>query len=127
MHFLAVGCGGFLGAIARYVISGYLHHHYDGKFPIGTFTVNFLGCLIIGLMATLVETRDLFSPNVRLVIITGFLGSLTTFSTFGYESWSLLRDGHYKIAGLSIAANLILGLAGVFLAVILGRWLSRLI
>ena len=127
MHFLAVGCGGFLGAIARYAISGYLHHHYEGKFPVGTFVVNFLGCLIIGFMATLVETRDMFSPNTRLLIITGFLGSLTTFSTFGYETWALLKTGNYKMAGFYVSANMVLGLAGIFLSVLLARWFGRLL
>lgn len=114
---LAVGCGGFLGAISRFLISGWAHRAYGGLFPIGTFLVNVLGCLLIGSLMTLVETREWFTPPMRLLLITGFLGSLTTFSTFGYETFDLMTVGRFKLASAYVAANVFLGLGAL--------WLSR--
>ena len=115
MHLLAVGLGGFVGAVARYGISGWMHRLSGGLFPIGTLTVNVLGCFLIGLFMTLVQTREWLEPNQRLLLITGILGSLTTFSTFGYETLELLRYGHHKLLVMSVIGNVVLGLAGVFL------------
>jgi len=113
---LMVGIGGFLGAISRYLISGQAHKLYSGAFPIGTFLVNALGCLLIGCLMTLVETRQLFTPSMRLLVITGFLGSLTTFSTFGYETFELLSTGKVKIALGYVCANLVIGIGALMLS-----------
>lgn len=116
-----VGVGGFLGAICRYLLSNWAQRLVTGSFPLGTLLVNVLGCLIIGFLMTLVETKEWFSPQIRLLAITGFLGSLTTFSTFGYETMELLKMGSMKLAMLSILANMLLGLTGV----LLGKWMAE--
>ena len=119
---LVVGGGGFLGAIARWKLSGLVQGQVTNGFPAGTLAVNLAGCLAIGVVMTLVEDRQLFSPQTRLLVTVGFLGSLTTFSTFGHETFELLRGGETRLAILSVAANVVLGLAGV----LLGRGLVRL-
>jgi len=118
---LIVGAGGFLGAISRYVLSGMVHRWVPGAFPIGTLCVNLMGCFLIGALMTLVTDRKLFTPEARLLFGVGILGSLTTFSTFGYETVELLRGGESRLALLSVAANVVLGVTGV----ILGRFAMR--
>ena len=113
MKLLIIGAGGFLGAIARYLLSGYAQRLGVGGFPVGTLCVNLLGCVAIGGFMTLVQDRELFTPETRLFVTIGILGSLTTFSTFGYETVELLRGGETRLALVSVAANVVLGVAGV--------------
>lgn len=121
MTWLAIGIGGFLGAVARYAISTYLNNATQGDFPLGTFTVNVAGCLLIGIVAAVVEETDLVSDNARALLQVGFLGSLTTFSTFGLETLDLLRDGETWPALLSVAANVFVGLGAVVLGWVVTR------
>jgi CrcB protein len=109
----AVGLGGFFGALARYGLSGFVHARYAGVFPLGTLLVNVLGCLVIGAVISLVELRQLFSPAVRLFLTIGLLGSFTTFSTIGYETFELLKERDLLLAVWNAAANLGLGLGAV--------------
>ena len=121
---LLIGLGGSLGAIARYLLSSWVQERIDGDFPGGTFVVNALGCLVIGgLMYFAQEDRQLLSENVRMLLVVGLLGSMTTFSTFGYETFLLIDGGHLRLALGSILANVIVGL----LAVWLGWGTARLI
>ena len=121
---LVVGLGGFVGAIARYQISEWLNAWSQNRFgrvyPFGTFAVNILGCLLIGLLMTLVLEKQI-SERAKLLWVTGCLGSLTTFSTFGFESLQLMRDSKLTLALGNIAANLILGLLAVAAGIGLGR------
>lgn len=121
---LVVGLGGFVGAIARYGLSGLVHRLTGERFPAGTLVVNVLGCVVLGALMTLVEDRPAFSPRVRLLVATGFLGSLTTFSTFGWETVRLVRDQALGLAMWSVFGNLALGLLGVLLGRALVRWLG---
>lgn len=114
-NLLAVGCGGFLGAIARYAISGLLQKRFPHFTPAGTLAVNVLGCLIIGVLMAVITSRPNFPPKVQLFLVTGILGSLTTFSTFGYETVELLREQSYRTALWNVTANLALGLPAVWL------------
>ena len=118
---LAVGLGGFVGAITRYGIGGGVHRLYGDRFPMGTLVVNVLGCLLIGMLMSLFEERQLFSPSARLFLSIGFLGSLTTFSTMGYETVQYLRDSAIVPALLNVLANAVLGIG----AVLLGRLIVR--
>lgn len=120
---LVVGVGGFVGAIARYAISGWVHRYYEGPFPLGTLTVNVLGCFVIGALMTLVDERQFLTPTLRLLLMTGLLGSLTTFSTLGYETVALLRGAELRLAFLSFGANALVGLV----AVLAGRIAVRLL
>jgi len=118
---LAVGLGGFLGAILRYWLSSVLLERFRGAFPLGTLAVNVLGCFAIGVLWGWVEEQRALSEHARLFLSVGLLGGLTTFSTFGLETVTLWRDGEESLALGSIAANLSLGLG----AVVLGRALVR--
>lgn len=113
-NILAVGCGGFLGAVARYALTGIMQKRFPHFTPAGTLAVNVAGCLLIGVLMAIVVKRPDFSPNLRLFLITGILGSLTTFSTFGYETVELMREEEYRAAFWNVAANLLLGLPAVF-------------
>ena len=98
-NILLVGLGGFAGAVARYLLGGWvLHHTLSAKFPWSTFAVNVLGCLVIGVLSGLAERMEWFTPPVRLLLLTGLLGGFTTFSAFGLETVHLLRRGEPTIA-----------------------------
>jgi CrcB protein len=113
MHpLLMVGLGGATGSILRYWLGGLVQHRLEATgFPMGTLAVNLLGCLAIGCLAALVESRHAFSPDLRLLLGAGLLGGFTTFSAFGNETLSLLRAGHSAMATINIVANVMLGLA----------------
>ena len=113
---LVVGFGGFFGAVSRYKLSAWVLHHYGASgFPWGTFAVNMLGCLLIGLIAALAERYHLISPSMRLLLITGVLGSFTTFSAFGFETLFLLRRGELVLASANVLLSLSCGLFAVWL------------
>ena len=98
-NILLVGLGGFIGAVARYKLGGWvLHLTAQEKFPFGTFAVNVVGCLIAGVLAGLVEKHELFSAETRIFLFTGLLGGFTTFSAFGLETMFLLRRGEPWVA-----------------------------
>jgi fluoride exporter len=122
-HYLAVALGGCLGSVARYWLSGFVQRHATGDFPYGILTVNAIGCLLIGLIVGLVEYRQFFSPEMRVFLTIGILGGFTTFSTFGYETFALLRDKQHLLAFGNIAANVVIGLA----AVAVGWFLAKLL
>ena len=112
-----VGLGGALGAVARWKLSGaILHHTVDWRFPLGTFVVNALGCIIAGVLAGLVTRLDLFTTDTRLFLFTGVLGGFTTFSAFGVETVYLLRRAEYAVAIAYVAMSVFAGLAGLWLA-----------
>ncbi len=116
MKILYVGFGGFIGAIARYFISGIVHKFWDQSlFPIGTLSVNLLGCVLIGFLSGLAISRQLFSPEARLFVLVGFLGSLTTFSTFAYETFALSLDAGFSKALLNIGLQILFGLLAVWI------------
>jgi CrcB protein len=124
MKILLVGCGGFLGAVGRYLAGGLVHRLFGGPvFPLGTLAVNVSGCLAIGFLAGLSEARGVFSPEARVFLLIGLLGGFTTFSSFGYETFELMRDGEMLPATANVALQLGLGLGGVWA----GHVLSRLI
>ena len=118
---LIVGVGGFLGAVARYLLCGAVQRLHGGTLPLGTLTVNVLGCFIIGVAMAIVEDGTFLGPNVRILLMIGLLGSFTTFSTFGYETVELLRDGQLRWALCNLIGSVLLAIA----AVILGRFLAK--
>ena len=114
-NLLAVGLGGFLGAIARYTVGGFVDSRFNTRFPWGTLAVNLLGCLLIGAILGWVSTREASSRTTELFLVTGVLGSLTTFSTFGHDTVELLRQGALGPAAGNVALNVIVGLTAVAL------------
>lgn len=121
---LMVGMGGFAGSVCRYLISDLSRRLFSNPFlPYGTLTVNVVGCLLIGLLGGLSETRQIFTPEIRALILIGFLGGFTTFSTFGYEIFTLSRDGQMISALTSLMLHLILGFGSVWLGFSLSKLL----
>jgi CrcB protein len=125
LKILLVGLGGFFGSVCRYLVSGWAQGLAPfSSFPWGTLTVNLLGCLVLGLAAGLAEARGVLSPHARLLLMMGFLGGFTTFSTFGLESYSLLQDGTWgRLAG-NLLASVLGGLTAVWVGEALARALS---
>ena len=115
MNIVFVGLGGFIGASTRYLISLYASKLFTSKIPIGTLTVNILGSFIIGIVMELTLKTSLISPHMKLFLTTGFLGGLTTFSTFSYETMELIEKGELLLAIFNIALNLLLSLGGAIL------------
>ncbi len=89
---LLVLAGGAVGSLVRYLATLGIHEHYDGRFPLATFAINVTGSFIIGLMLVLLDREDLLHPNFRPLLVTGFLGGYTTFSTFEWETFALGRS-----------------------------------
>src|SRR5699024_418965 len=106
ISFILVALGGGLGSVARYGISSiWLARAGDWRFPAGTFVVNVVGCLVIGVLGALAVKQHVFSPEVRLFLFTGLMGGFTTFSSFGLETFCLLRRGEVFMAGGYIIAS----------------------
>ena len=119
---LWVGLGGFLGSVGRFVISGFFNRLSPAlTFPIGTLAVNILGCFLIGLLHGLAESRNMLGTDTRIFLFIGVLGGFTTYSTFGFESLVLLKDGAMLKASANIIIHVFLGLAAVWLGDTLGR------
>jgi len=113
---LFVGVGGFIGAILRYLVTNWVQDTlHTLSLPYGTLTVNMVGCLLIGLLAGLTESRNLLGPETRALILVGVLGGFTTFSTFGYETIQLLRDGESLAAFSNVGLQICLGLVAVWI------------
>ena len=119
---ILVGIGGFIGSVFRFLLSGFVHRLVPlSEFPFGTFAVNVVGCLLIGLLNGLAETRQVISPELRLFLMIGILGGFTTFSAFGYETLSLIRGAEVFRAMGNVFLHVLFGLVAVWLGDMLGR------
>ncbi len=116
---LYIGLGGFFGAISRFLIAGGVQKLFGGFFPVGTLSVNLIGSFIIGIAALWFE--QIVAPEYRAFFITGFLGALTTFSTFSYETTMLIEQSAYMKAFLNMALNLFLSVGATITAMMLFR------
>lgn len=119
VNFLAVAVGAVAGAWLRWVLGLWLNRHVD-TLPWGTFAANMLGGYLIGLVLGVIAAHPDWPPFWRLLLVTGFLGALTTFSTFSAETIALIEEGHYGMAisyaGLSLAGSLLLTYLGLLSA-----------
>ena len=121
---MLVGAGGFLGSVLRYSVGLWIFRFFEKPAAYaGTLAVNVCGCLLIGFLGGLAETRQIFSPEIRLLVFIGFLGGFTTFSTFGYETFSFTQEGRILTSLATVGMHLVLGLGAVWL----GNGLSRCI
>jgi fluoride exporter len=111
--YLAIALGGILGANARYLVSLLVAERLGTEFPYGTMLINVTGSLVIGFFLTLVTERLEVSPLWRLFFATGFLGAYTTFSSYTFETATLLREGAYGAALLYLVGSVVGGLVGV--------------
>lgn len=123
-HWLLVGCGGFAGAISRYLFGTFVQGvSRTNTFPYGTLTVNLVGCLLIGFLMGLPVLHKSLDAEVRLVLVTGFLGGFTTFSAFGHETIQLMQQGAGFRAAIYLLASVALGLAAVYGGRMIAAWL----
>lgn len=123
MRLLIIGIGGFLGAIARYLVSGWVSALDGSRFPLGTLTVNLVGSFVLGFFYIIMTDRLTIDPYWRLIVAVGFIGAFTTFSTFTYETVKLVESGAFALALANITISLIGGLTAVYLGVVLARLL----
>ncbi len=115
-NLILIGIGGFMGAILRYGVSGIIQNWSKSvQFPYGTLMVNLLGCLLIGALSQVAETRGVISSEARSFIFIGLLGAFTTFSAFGNDTVSLFREGENLLSFINIGLHLVLGLSAVWL------------
>jgi len=112
---------GAIGTLARYWLSGLVYDLAGKDFPWGTAVVNILGCFLFGLVWELGQDRMLLRTEARTVLLTGFMGAFTTFSTFIFESSGFLEDGRILAALVNVAFQTILGFAALFGGLLLGR------
>lgn len=122
-NIFAIGTAGFFGALSRYYLSGWVYTQLGSRFPHGTLAVNITGSLILGFIYALSMDRAIFSPEIKMAITIGFLGSLTTFSTFSLETFNLIYEGSFLLAFINITTNVALSL----IAVVAGIALAKLV
>lgn len=107
---LIAGCGGFVGTVGRYLVGKWSSSMWHGLFPLGTFIVNMIGCFLIGLFFGLLQNTKLLPPSHNFLLITGFCGSFTTFSTFAYDMWILGSKGFWGTFALYLTMSVIIGI-----------------
>jgi fluoride exporter len=110
-----IGTGGFIGSVARYILSQWMQRVFETTFPIGTLIVNILGSFIIGIIYAFSEKGGILTPEWRMFLAVGLCGGFTTFSSFAYENLSMLGFQQYLYSALYIGASLIFGLLAVYL------------
>src|SRR5262249_12589269 len=114
--------GGAAGTLARYGLGVLVPRWWGSSFPWGTLVVNALGCFLFGLVWALAERRLALGDEARVIVLTGFVGAFTTFSTFAFETGQLLRGQQGLYAGANVAAQLVLGLGCLSLGAAVGGW-----
>ena len=114
---VAVAVGGSLGAVMRYLISTWTAGRFGADFPYGTLIVNVVGCFIIGAFMTTATERLIINPYWRLIVTVGFVGGLTTFSSFSYETFKLMEDGSTTLVLYNIMGNFVLGFFATWLGI----------
>ncbi len=122
IQWILIAGGGAVGAMARYWVSGVLNNA-EHPLPVGTLLVNVLGSFLMGVCFVLILERTKLSPEMRPLLMTGFMGAFTTFSTFSLEAVAMIQEGHIMSALIYISLSLVLCL----LALSAGLWLTRLI
>jgi fluoride exporter len=121
MRYLMVLIGGGTGALARYAGAAAIMTRFGGRFPLGTLIINVSGSFLIGFLMTLFTERLDLDPNWRLLLVVGFVGGYTTFSSFEWETYTAVREGGFWIGMLNVAASVMLGYIAVWLGSILAK------
>jgi CrcB protein len=116
-----VAVGGAIGATARYLVSTWAAARFESSFPYGTLIVNLVGCFIIGAFMTIATERFIIHPHWRLLIAVGFLGGLTTFSSFSFETLRLLGEDNIMQAFANVGLNVLAGLTATWLGMAAAR------
>ena len=118
---VALAVGSLGGGFARYYMAGVIYGIFGTSFPYGTLAVNLLGCFLIGLLSCFAEKKFLMNPEARLLLMVGFCGAFTTFSTFMLETSNLLKDGEMGRAFLNVLLSVVIGFLVFRLGVLLGE------
>jgi CrcB protein len=121
MRYLLVAIGGGTGALARYVAASAIMTRFGGRFPLGTLAINVTGSFLIGFLMTTLTERFQLDPRWRLLLVVGFLGGYTTFSSFEWETYTTVREGGLWTGMLNVVSSVMLG----YVAVSLGSMLAR--
>ena len=109
-NILLIGVAGLAGTLARYWLSGWADSRWGSTFPIGTLIVNLVGCLAIGFLFHATQEKYLIDPVIRTAILVGILGGFTTFSSFAVQTFNLMRDGEFFLAGVNLVVSNVAGL-----------------
>lgn len=115
LQLLLVGAGGFVGSVLRFAIGGAVQRAAPSLFPYGVLAVNVIGCLLIGAIGGLAESRDLVGAELRLFVVVGLLGGFTTYSAFAYDGVAMLRDQAFGDALATVTLHLFVGFAAVWI------------
>ena len=121
---ILIGIGSCIGGISRYLTQQYVQKYYPSSIPLGTLSVNIIGCFLIGIIYALADRGNILSPAMRLFLATGFCGGYTTFSSFAYENISLMREGDFFYTGLYIMLSMVIGFAAVYLGILFIKLIS---
>lgn len=113
MQWLAIAFGGALGAMARFALTAYAGHVLDNRFPLGTLVINVLGSALIGICYVLIIEKGAWAPEWRNVLMIGFLGAFTTFSTFSLDALNMWQNGHQFLALSYVSITFFASLAAV--------------
>ena len=123
MTLVFLAAGGAIGAVARYLVQGWVQDLAGGRFPWGTFAVNISGSFMLGLLFALAMDRAILSPEIRVPLMVGFIGSYTTFSTLMLESWRLAEEGDILFMLGNLIGSVVIGMLAVVAGLLLGRLL----
>ncbi len=121
--YLFIGLGGFLGSIVRYGLTSIIQTKTESVFPYGTMAVNIIGCFCIGVLITLFQEKNIAGEHLRLFLIIGLLGGFTTFSSFSYDTFALVKAGHLLEAGWNVGGSLFGCLIATWAGYMLGELL----
>lgn len=118
---LLAGAGGFIGTCCRFLTNRFYLTYFKTTLPLATFTVNILGCFIVGLILGLMTRAGIVSPKMNAFLVVGFCGGFTTFSTFSYETFTLGMNGDVLTSIFYAAGSMIVGLIAVWLGIIIAN------
>ena len=121
IRYLLVVIGGGAGALARYVGASAIMTRFGGKFPLGTLVINVTGSFLIGFLMTILTERFKLDPNWRLLLVVGFLGGYTTFSSFEWETYTAVREGALWTGMFNVVSSIVVGYVAVWLGAMLAR------